>query len=203
MAIKASCPYCSKGFTAPEEYRGARVECPKCHRRFVLKTPEEVEAALEEERRSQKKHEEDKEKIELLERLASRSAHRAGKPYYEEFQTGTQGVRHFHPRSPSKFLRLRNLSDFLLLGAYVQLLLCATGLGAQLYLLISGVLPGLALFLVLAVAWMVVGTSLYLLLKCLAEAAFLLSEVGDQQNDIVQILLDLRDNTDRDRADGP
>ena len=37
---------------------------------------------------------------------------------------------------------------------------------------------------------------MYLLLKYLGELAFLMADIGDQQNDLVQLLLDIRDNTD-------
>jgi hypothetical protein len=42
----------------------------------------------------------------------------------------------------------------------------------------------------------VAGLVLYLALKYLGELAFLLADVGDQQNDVVQLLLDIRDNTE-------
>ena len=40
------------------------------------------------------------------------------------------------------------------------------------------------------------GATLFLLLKSLGEVAFLLADVGDGQRDVVELLLDVRENTD-------
>ena len=45
------------------------------------------------------------------------------------------------------------------------------------------------------------GGVLFLLLKYLAELALLMASLGDQQNDVVRLLLDLRDNTDVDSSE--
>jgi hypothetical protein len=207
LALKASCAFCKKTFSAPEEYRGKKVDCPSCGRRFVLLTEEEAHqasaAAAAEVEDSRRKREEDRQKIALLERLESRARKRSGKPYYEEFQTGSAGVRHFSPTAPSRFLRFRALSDVIVLGAYLELLLVAVGAGIMVYLRYSGIIETASVLFALLVAWLVVGIGLYLFFKYLGELAFLLADVGDQQNDLVQLLLDLRDNTDReDTLDG-
>ncbi|MBI4601089.1 MAG: hypothetical protein HY721_03925 [Planctomycetes bacterium] len=196
MALKASCAHCKKTFSAPDEYRGRKVECPSCGRRFVVRTDQEIQAEADQEESLKRKRDEDRDKLALIERMQARGGKRPGRPYYEEFQTGSEGVRNYNPRAPSRFLRFRNLSDFLVLGAYVELLLVALGVGLLVYLWISGILESASVLLVLIVGWLVVGVGLYLFFKYLGELAFLLADIGDQQNDVVQLLLDVRENTD-------
>lgn len=196
MAIRASCPHCKRTFSAPEEYRGKKVGCPACGRRFLLRTPEELDAAAKEVEERQRKREEDRERLALIERMESRGQRRIGRPYYEEFQTGQEGVRHFHPRSHSRFARFRALSDFLVLGAYLELLLVSVGVGLLIYLKISGVIAAFSVLFLWILGWLAIGASGFLLLKYLGELAFLLADMADQQNDVVQLLQDIRENTD-------
>lgn len=196
MAIKASCPYCKKSFSAPEAYRGKKLGCPACGKRFVLKTEDDVDADQREALATEKRREEDREKIALIERMDSRGQRRAGRPYYEEFQTGQEGVRHFGPRSHSRFSRFRALSDFLVLGAYVEILLVSVGMGLVIFLKLSGAIVSLALVLLLIVGWLVVGTGLFLFLKYLGELAYLLADAADQLGDVVGLLEDVRENTE-------
>jgi hypothetical protein len=143
-----------------------------------------------------RKRADDRERLALLEKLESRPERRTRRPYFEEYQTGAEAVRHFNPRAPSRYLRFRSFSDILVLGAYVELLLCALGMGLLVYLRIDGVIQSASVLLVLLTVWLILALGLYLALKYLGELAFLLSDLGDQQNDLVQLLLDLRDNTD-------
>jgi uncharacterized Zn finger protein (UPF0148 family) len=196
MALKASCTFCKKTFSAPEEYQGKKVECPSCGRRSVLRTEAELHAAAEQEQELRRKRQDDREKLALIERMEARGRKGSGKPYYEEFQTGVEGVRHFNPREVSRYIGFRNLSDLLVLGAYVELLLVAVGVGSIVYLKLDGTIGSVPLLIALIIVWLVIGIALYLLLKYLGELSFLLADVGDQQNDIVQLLLDIRDNTD-------
>ena len=203
MALKASCPYCKRSFSAPEEYKGKKIDCPSCTRKVLVQTEAEVHAQEAQQEELKRKREEDKDKIALIERqdsrarprIGHRAGHQAGRPYYEEFQTGAEGVRHFNPRAPSKFQRFRALSDFLVLGAYLELLLVGVGLGLLIYLRLSGWIENLALLFSLIVVWLILGTGLYMLFKYLGELAYLLADIGDQQNDVVQILLDIREST--------
>jgi DNA-directed RNA polymerase subunit RPC12/RpoP len=195
MALKTFCVYCKKSFSAPEEYRGKKVDCPACGRRFILQTEEDLHAVEEAELAARRKVEEDREKLALIERVESRRA-RMRRPYYEEYQTGVEGVRHFNPRAPSRYLRVRAISDFMVLGAYVEILLVAVGIGLMIHLKVTGGIESVSLFFALLVAWLVPGIGLFLFFKYLGELAFLLAEVGDQQNDVVQLLLDVRENTD-------
>ncbi|MGQ9591656.1 MAG: hypothetical protein ACUVYA_15340 [Planctomycetota bacterium] len=195
MALKATCPHCKKSFSAPEEYRGRKVACPGCGRRIPVQTEEEIQAKLLEEKEAERKKEADREKIALIERLESREKRRAGKPYYEEFQTGREAVRHYNPRGSARYARFRILSDFLVLGAYFELLLVCVGIGLGIYLRLSGFVTNGAVLLIVLVAWLVLGTVLFLLLKYLGELAFLLADVAEQQADVVGLLQDIRENT--------
>ena len=194
MAIKATCPYCGSKVSAPDDYAGKRQDCRRCGRRFVIRSEEELARAAEEDRRERKRREEDLAKIEFLEKLSG-TAER-GRPYYETFQTGDGAVRHFHPAAPSRHLGLRALADLLVIAAYTEALLCAAGLGLCVYLWSVDVIQGVPLLLTAITAWCVVGVALFVLLKCGSEVLALLADVGDRQRDVVQLLLDVRDNTD-------
>ena len=202
MALKTSCPCCGKLFSAPEEYAGKKTNCPKCDHRFVLKTEEQTlqEAAELEAKKLQQM--EDRRRIELIERQEKKNLDRqASMPYYERFQTGTQPVRNYDPRSGPGFLSLRYLADLLLLGAYAALLLSLTGIGLTVYLQVSGEISSIVMLSIILIGWVLVGGVLFLVLKYLAELALLLASLGDQQNDVVRLLLDLRVNTDKNPPD--
>lgn len=203
MALKAACAHCRKAFSAPEEYRGKKIDCPACGRRVLVQTEADLQALQSREKDLKRKREEDKDKIALIEKIDSRTRKPSGRPYYEEYQTGAQGVRNYNPRAPSKFARFRSLSDILVLCAYFELFLVAVGTGLMIYLKLTGFIPNLATLLSLIVIWLLTGSGLYFLFKFLGEFAYLLSDVGDQQNDIVQLLLDLRENTNRETSTTP
>ena len=199
MALKTSCPCCGKLFSAPEDYAGKKINCPKCDHRFVLKTEEQAlqEAAEFEARKLQQL--EDRRRIELIERQEKKSrGSKAAMPYYEKFQTGTQPVRNYDPRSGPGFLGIRYLADLLLIGAYAALMLALTGIGLTIYLKVVGEIDSIVILSMVLIGWILVGGILFLLLKYLAELALLMASLGDQQNDVVRLLLDLRDNTDED-----
>ena len=198
MALKTSCPCCGKLFSAPEEYAGKKTNCPKCDHRFVLKTEEQAlqEAAELEAKKLQQL--EDQRRIDLIERQEKKNLDRqAAMPYYERFQTGTQPVRNYDPRSGPGFLSLRYLADLLLIGAYAALLLSLTGVGLSVYLQVTGEIGSIVILSLILIGWVLVGGVLFLLLKYLAELALLLASLGDQQNDVVRLLLDLRVNTEK------
>tara|TARA_B100000809_G_scaffold264044_1_gene318814 strand:- start:1059 stop:1673 length:615 start_codon:yes stop_codon:yes gene_type:complete len=198
LALKTSCPCCGKLFSAPEEYAGKKTNCPKCDHRFVLKTEEQAlqEAAELEAKKLQQL--EDRRRIDLIERQEKKNLDRqAAMPYYERFQTGTQPVRNYDPRSGPGFLSLRYLADLLLIGAYAALLLSLTGVGLTVYLQVTGEIGSIVILSLILIGWVLVGGILFLLLKYLAELALLLASLGDQQNDVVRLLLDLRVNTEK------
>ncbi len=194
MAIKNICPRCKKSFSAPDESLGKKVECPGCGHRSILRTAEEIQELEDVQAARQRKIEEDRERIALIEKMDARS--RGSRPYYEEYGITPESVRHFNPNAPSRFLRVRALSELLILGAYLVVFLILMGMGLTVYLKVVGVIGSVAVLLACLVGWAVAGVVLYLSLKYLGELAFLLADVGDQQNDVVQLLLDIRDNTE-------
>ena len=194
MAVKNVCPRCKKNFSAPESYLGKKVECPSCGHRSILRSQEEQKELEEVQSARQQKLEDDKERIALIERMEARS--RGSRPYYEEYGVGLEHVRHYNPNAPSRFLRFRALSELLILGAYLELFLVLMGIALTVYLKIAGVIENVPLLLIALVGWGVGGALVYLGLKFLGELAFLLADVGDQQNDLVQLLLDVRENTE-------
>lgn len=196
MAVRTACPYCRKRFSAPDDYLGRKVECPRCGRRSILRTRADLDREAEDAAEEEKLLEADREKIALIESLQARSSKKPGRPYYEEYQTGSQAVRHFDPRAPSRFTRIRTLSDFVVVGAYVELLLVVCGIGLTFYLWWRGIIPTGSLLVVCLIGWIIVGTALYLLFKCLGELTSLFVDLADQQTDTVRLLLDIRENTD-------
>jgi len=195
MAIKNTCPKCKKRFSAPDSYVGKKVECPRCGQKVVLRSPEEIRRRAELDEETRRKLDEDRERLKLIERMEIRRR-RTTRPYHEAYGTGESVVRHFNPGAPSRFLRLRVLSEVLTFSSYFEVLLALLGTGLTIYLKISGVIPSIGVLLLCLVGWAVVGSTLYLVLKFLGELAFTLSDLGDQQNDLVQLLLDIRDNTE-------
>lgn len=194
MAIKNTCPKCKKSFSAPDESLGKKVECPICAHKMILRSQEELQELEEVQSARQRKIEEDREKIALIERMEARG--RGARPYSEEYGISPRSVRHFNPNAPSRFLRVRALSELLLLGAYLSMFLVLLGMGLTVYLKIVDVIPGVPLLLVCLLGWALGAVVLYLGMKYLGELAFLMADMGDQQNDLVQLLLDIRDNTE-------
>ena len=77
-------------------------------------------------------------------------------------------------------------------------MLALTGIGLTIYLKVVGEIDSIVILSMVLIGWILVGGILFLLLKYLAELALLMAGLGDQQNDVVRLLLDLRDNTDED-----
>ncbi|HLU49479.1 MAG TPA: hypothetical protein VK116_15385 [Planctomycetota bacterium] len=194
MAIRTSCPGCGKRFSAPEEYVGKRIECPRCRFRLVLRTQEEIAEEMRREEERLRRLEEDRRRLALIEQAARRSE--VGRPYYERFQTGFARVRHYNPGAPSRFLRGRALSDWLLLAAWLSLFLSIAAIGCTIWIGFEGWLASPGAIGLALVGEALVGLVLFVLLKLFAELAFLFAELGDRQGEIVQLLLDIRENTD-------
>jgi DNA-directed RNA polymerase subunit RPC12/RpoP len=194
MAIKNTCPSCKKGFTAPEDYLGKKVDCPRCGNKVLLSSPEEIQRSLDAAKEIQRQREDDQERLALIERMEVRR--RRPRSYHESFDVSAGAVRHFNPAAPSRFLRMRTVSEALALLAYLEVLLAVLGMGLTVFLKLEDVISSIPLMLIALIAWAVVGSALFVGLKFLSELAFLLSDVGDQQHDVVQLLLDLRENTE-------
>lgn len=177
MAVRNVCPRCRKVLHAPEDYRGTKVECPRCGYRSILRSEEEVE----EEARAQMR---DVDRLAFIERLEAR----------ENLPSsgGGRRVQRYQPGRPSRFIKLRALSEFMILGGYIVALLCLGGAGLTVYLGVSGAIHGYVLLGVVEVAWGIVGIVGFTTMKFLGELALLLAEMGDQQADLVDLLVDLR-----------
>lgn len=200
MAVRTTCPRCGKRFSAPDEYRGRKESCPRCGHRFILRSAEDERAEREEQQQARRREEEDRRRLALIEQQEERIRRRGGQPYYERYQTGQDAVRHYDPNAPSRFLRLRALSDVLIVAAYFAAMLAMVGAGLTLQLKIDGTIESLPLLLVLLAGWVAVGVLLFLVLKVLGEMAFLMADLGDHQSDVVQLLLDIRDDLERERT---
>ncbi|MBN1442497.1 MAG: hypothetical protein JXA90_07300 [Planctomycetes bacterium] len=198
MAVRTSCPRCGKRFSAPDSYLGKKEACPRCGYRFILRSREEELEIREQEQRRRREEENDVRRLELIERQEKKKE-LSGQPYYERYQTGLQAVRHYHPNAPSRFLRLRALSDLLILSAYLVLMLVVLGAGLMVYLAVQGG-AGVASLLLGLVACALLAALSFLFLKYLGEMAFVIADLTDLQNDVVQLLLDLRENTDAPEA---
>jgi DNA-directed RNA polymerase subunit RPC12/RpoP len=194
MSVKNICPKCKKSFSAPDDSLGKKVECPGCGHRSILRTAEELKELEEVQTARQRKIEDDRERLALIEKMEARN--RGGRPYYEEYGVGTESVRHYNPNAPSRFLRVRALYEVLILGAYLVVFLVLMAMGLTVYLKIINVIASIPVLLLCLVGFATAGVVLYLTLKYLGELAFLLADLGDQQNDLVQLLLDVRDNTE-------
>lgn len=196
MAVKTVCPRCQKSFSAQEDIVGKKVRCPSCGHRYLLRSIEELREIEAVEKARQKKQHEDQRRIELIERMDIRRK-RESRPYYETYGTGQSPVRHFNPGAPSRYLRLRALSELCLLFAYLEVVFVLMGMGLTVYCTLEGLIASVPLLVLCLVGWVIVGSVLYVVLKFLAELAFVLSDIGDQQRDETQLLLDLRENTDQ------
>jgi hypothetical protein len=165
----------------------------------VIRTVEEEAEMRAQQDAVDRKLAEDREKIELIERLETRPTPQDpsySEPYYERYKTGVQSVRHYHPDQPSRFRRLRALSDLLLFAAYLEIAIALVLAGILIALKASGDLSSTVLFVVALCGTLAVGVFGFFSLKFFGEVAFLLADIGDQQSDVVRLMLDVRSNTD-------
>ena len=196
MAVRTSCPHCEKPFSAPEDYLGRKVECPRCGRKSVLRTPQEAERATQLAQEEQRRLEEDREKIAFLEEVESRNRHRE-RSYYEEYGAIGYDDRYHGTRSPSRSVGLRALANFLLVGAYLELFVAAVGVGVTGYLWLTQWLTSTAVLVLILIAWALLGISFFFILKCLGELAHSLADLSDQQGRTLRMLFDARYESDR------
>ncbi|MEM7235490.1 MAG: hypothetical protein AAF517_25175, partial [Planctomycetota bacterium] len=75
--------------------------------------------------------------------------------------------------------------------------LALLGMGCTFYLWFDGKIEDLSLLLMLLIGWSIGGAASFFFFKFLGELAFLCADLGDRQNDVVQLLLDLRSVNDR------
>ena len=201
MAVRTKCSNCKKSFSAQDEYLGKKLKCPNCGTRVEIMKPEEVEA------KAAWKQEQD-ERIALIEKMSNGGTGnvrpgngRAGsarvESYAAEYGTGLDRVRNFNPGALSRFRKLRALSRFLILAAYLLVGMVLLGAGLAIFLYQDGrIESGLTLLLILA------GGGIFLLFtfslfKFLGEMSWLLADLGDHQLDCRNLLIDIREEADR------
>ncbi|MCI0652412.1 MAG: hypothetical protein L0Z55_11070 [Planctomycetes bacterium] len=150
---------------------------------------EEEEARIAQEKAWQ---DEQAKRIELIESMSKRERRSTG----AALASSPDRVRNYNPGAITRFRKLRALSRFMLLGAYLFLPLILCGLAACVYLYRqSEVDPA---WLVLAtLGWTLLLLFAFFLFKFLGEMSWLLADLGDHQLDVRNLLLDLREYFDR------
>lgn len=195
MAVRTTCHNCKQSFSAQDEYLGKKLKCPSCGTRVSIMEPEEIEA------KQAWKSEQD-ERIALIEKMTQGSSAGAGsrpriESYAAEYGTGLDRVRNFNPGALSRFRKLRALSRFLILAAYLLVGGVLLGAGLAIFLYHDGVITsGLTLTLILT-GGMVFLLFAFSLFKFLGEMSWLLADLGDHQLDVRNLLIDLREDADR------
>lgn len=115
----------------------------------------------------------------------------------DEVGATARGVRNFDPGAPSRFRKLRALARFLVLSSYLLLGIVLAGIGVTFWLWREGAIAERGLLAIAVAAWLLAGGFLYCLFKFLGELAWLLADLGDHQQDVRNLLLDLRDDLHR------
>lgn len=201
MAVRTTCSNCKKSFSAQDEYLGKKVKCPTCGVRVHLISADEAAAR-------QQWEDEQKRRIELIERMSQTPAPAGGngKSYTVEYGTGVEPVRNFNPGAMTRFRKLRALSRFLLLTAYLLFGVVLVGAGLTVLLFRQGWIPSWELLVLAEIGWGLLLLFNFCLFKFLGEMAWLLADLGDHQIDVRNLLMDIREDSDRwllSRADRP
>ena len=110
-------------------------------------------------------------------------------------------VRNYNPGAVTRFRKLRTLSRFMILCAYLLTGLVLGGAGLLLLAYQEGLLTFSQLVAsFLGTMWLAVLT--FAFSKFLGELSWLLADLGDHQLDVRNLLLDLREDLDRLNASG-
>jgi DNA-directed RNA polymerase subunit RPC12/RpoP len=177
VAIHVVCPDCGKRISAPEDYTGKKIECPRCRRRIVLAPVTSAEGTPGE--LGSPDEEADRRRLDLIARAEERAA----------LASRRHGPEPKIVRRSARYLRLRSLSEFLLLASYLVAFLVMIAMGLTLYLGVTRVLDSPILVGILLIASFVIGVTLFLVLKTTGELTFLLADIADRQHDIADQLL--------------
>lgn len=191
MALRATCGNCRTSFSAQDEYLGKKLRCPQCGQRVEMVPPEK----LQERARWLGEQEQRIQLIENLERKEARGR-RAGESYALEYGTGVDRVRNFHPGAVTRFRKLRALSRFLLVAAYLVFGVVLVGAGLTVLLYRQGAISGLVWLVLALVGWSLLLVFMFALFKFLGEMAWLLADLGDHQLDSRNLLIDMREGVD-------
>ncbi len=199
MAVVTTCDNCNKTFSAQNDYLGKKVKCPGCGTKVMVLSEKEREEELVRRRQEQSWREEQEKRIELLESLG-RAKRRS---LAVDYGTGLDPVRFYNPGAVTRFRKLRALSRFLLLAAYLLMALIIAGAGITVYLYREGTVQEAGVLALLLLGWLMLLVFLFCLFKFLGELAWLIADVGDHQLDMRNLLLDLRDDLARILTQGP
>ena len=193
MAVRTACTRCKKSFTAQEEYLGERVKCPSCGTRVLVLDDESRQQAASRAREREDWRKDQEERIRLVESRGGNERESLA----SEFGVSLDRVRNFHPGAVSRFRKLRALSRFMLLGAYLFLPMVLVG-AAMTVLLFHEIVDGNPLLLaVMLLGWLLLLVFSFFLFKFLGEMSWLLADLGDHQLDVRNLLLDLSDDAGR------
>ena len=204
MAIWTKCPDCKKSFSAQDDYLGKKVKCPGCGTKVEVLDQEGQKAAARERREEAEWRQEQEQRIALLERLApaaesgSQRGDYARESLANELGVRPDRVRNFNPGAVSRFRKLRALSRFMLLGAYLFLPITLVGAALTFYLLRESEVAGGWIALA-TLGWFLVMSGLFFVFKFLGEMSWLLADLGDHQLDARNLLIDLREDNERVR----
>ncbi len=79
---------------------------------------------------------------------------------------------------------LRSLANLMIVGAYLEVLLVAVGIGLTAQLWRQGEFRSTSLFLLSLVIWIIGGVALFLSFKCLGEIAQAAADFADREADV-------------------
>ncbi|MFN0060612.1 MAG: hypothetical protein ACKVX7_19330 [Planctomycetota bacterium] len=195
MAVRALCDKCHKSFSAQDEYLGRRIKCPSCGAKVKVLSPDELRAERHRRRAQKAWQEEQEQRIELIE---MRDRQRRGDGALTALGTGPDPVRNYNPGAISRFRRLRVLSSFLLFSAYFLVGLGIAGAGISLHLFRDGTIASLSVLVLVELGWLLGMLLMFALLKFSGEISWLLADLGDHQIDVRNLLLDIREDFDRE-----
>lgn len=136
------------------------------------------------------------ERIALIERLEQEESARLS--LRASMGETASRARNFDPGASSRFSKLRALSRFLLLAGYLLLGLGITGIGVTIYLWREGTITSPGVLALAIVGWVAASGFVFALFKFLGELAWLLADLGDHQVDVRNLLIDLRDDLQRE-----
>lgn len=188
MAIRTTCPNCKNEFSAQETYLGKKVKCPRCSARVAV-----LEPAVRREQDVWQR--EQQQRLELFEELEKKS--RETPSYATEYGTGIDPVRNFNPGAMSRFRKLRALSRFMILSAYLLLALVIAAAGVTVWLYNVGVIESVGVLVLIFLGEVLALLFFFCTFKFLGELSWLLADVGDHQLDVRNLLLDVREDLDR------
>ncbi|MEE8142255.1 MAG: hypothetical protein V3T77_04080 [Planctomycetota bacterium] len=194
MAVVTTCDSCKKTFSAQDEYLGKKIKCPSCGVKVtVLSAAERREEQALQRQEDQWRREQEK-RIALVESLGHG---RGAQSFAVQYGTGLDRVSHFNPGAMTRFRKLRALSRFLLVSAYMLLALILVGAGITVFLWREGVVERVGVLALWLLGWLLLLVLVFCLLKFLGELSWLLADMGDHQLDVRNLLLDLRDDLGR------